>query len=160
MEQNRRKQGEAMSLNSSDDEKFFLQWKEFQTNLSQNYSGLRKSGEFSDVTLVCEDGGRVPCHKLILSSSSPHLHSLLSSPSLQPSPTYQTKPLTLKGVSTLQLGLVLDFIYYGEVGLQLLILLLLLLLLLLLILLLGRSGQGGPILLPGPGGEIATERSH
>ena len=84
---------------------------------------VRLSGRFSDVTLASEDGHKVtslvymtcqpsslpqvPCHKVILCSSSPHLFSLLSSP--------HTSPVVLPGIKIQLLETILDFIYHGEV---------------------------------------------
>ena len=47
-------------------EKFTLQWNDFQTNAVQNYSKLRNSSEFKDVTLVGDDHKLVSAHKVIL----------------------------------------------------------------------------------------------
>ena len=84
---------------------------------------LRRSGQFSDVTLASEDGHKVtsllymtcqpsslpqiPCHKVVICSSSPHLFSLLSSP--------HTSPVVLPGIKIQLLETILDFIYHGEV---------------------------------------------
>jgi hypothetical protein len=51
-------------------EKFCLRWNDFQTNLKTSYSEHRKSGDFSDMTLVCEDGEQMPAHRIVLSSAS------------------------------------------------------------------------------------------
>ena len=61
-------------------EKFCLQWKEFQENVRFSYKEvnltklpwpiftmclqIRRTGEFSDVTLACEDGQLIRAHKV------------------------------------------------------------------------------------------------
>ena len=90
-------------------EKFCLQWKEFHGNVSSCYRDIRKTGEFSDVTLASEDGYEVKCHKLILAASSFYLSSLIN---------LASSPIILEDVSSNQLKKVLDFIYHGEVEVE------------------------------------------
>ena len=52
-------------------EKLCLQWNDFKENVSSVFGDLRQDKEFTDVTLVCEDGQQVEAHKLVLISSSP-----------------------------------------------------------------------------------------
>ena len=59
-------------------EKFTLQWNDFQTNAVQNYSKLRNSSEFKDVTLVGDDHKLVSAHKVILTSCSEYFRSILT----------------------------------------------------------------------------------
>ena len=59
------------------DEKLCLQWNDFQTNLTSAFRDLREDNEFTDVTLVCEDGQQVKAHKVVLISSSPFFKNLL-----------------------------------------------------------------------------------
>ena len=71
-------------------EKFTLQWDKFQVclyeiqvklcppffsyftqdNAKITFHDIRKTEDFSDVTLVCEDGHQIQAHRVILSSSS------------------------------------------------------------------------------------------
>ena len=42
----------------------------FQTKVSERYQNVRSSGDFTDVTLVSEDYGRIDTHKVILATAS------------------------------------------------------------------------------------------
>ena len=48
-------------------ENFLLRWNKFQTNIKMTYQGVRETGDYSDITLACEDGV-VKAHRIILSS--------------------------------------------------------------------------------------------
>ena len=52
-------------------EKLCLKWNDFQDNINTAFGNLRNDQDFSDVTLVCEDGEQVEAHKIILQSASP-----------------------------------------------------------------------------------------
>ena len=58
-------------------EKLCLQWNDFQDNLNSAFRELRNDTEFSDVTLVSDNGKQVETHKIILASSSPFFANLL-----------------------------------------------------------------------------------
>ena len=53
-------------------EKICLQWNDFQENVKSAFGNMREDKDFTDVTLVCEDGEQVEAHKVILAASSPH----------------------------------------------------------------------------------------
>ena len=53
------------------DEKLCLQWNDFKDNVSSAFGDLRQDKEFTDVTLICEDGQQVEAHKVVLVASSP-----------------------------------------------------------------------------------------
>jgi len=91
-------------------EKFCLQWKEFQENVRHSYKEVRRTGEFSDVTLACEDGQQIRAHKVILSASSTFFRDLLANDHPQ--------PLLLRGLKGSDLISVVDFIYHGEVEVE------------------------------------------
>ena len=61
----------------TDSDKLCLQWSDFKQNISASFGDLRGDKEFTDVTLVCEDGQQVEAHKVILAASSPFLKELL-----------------------------------------------------------------------------------
>jgi hypothetical protein len=89
-------------------EKFCLSWNEFETNISVAFRELRKTGDFFDVTLVCEDD-QMEAHKVILSACSPFFRSVLRrNPHAHPL-------LYLKGVKQTDLQAILNFMYHGEV---------------------------------------------
>ena len=80
-----------------------LQWKHHHETQACNLRSLWGSGEFLDVTLVCDDG-QVEAHKVILSSASPFLREIL-----------QRNPLLyMRGTSKKDIESVLLFIYSGE----------------------------------------------
>ena len=58
-------------------EKLCLQWNDFKQNISASLGDLRGDKDFTDVTLVCEDGQQVEAHKVILVASSPFFKELL-----------------------------------------------------------------------------------
>ena len=73
-----------------------------------SYRNLRKTPEFSDVTLVCEDGQRIEAHRLVLASSSLFFQDLLQKEAHQ-------RPLVfMRGLAHATLASLVDFIYYGE----------------------------------------------
>ena len=93
-------------------ENFSLVWEDFLENARKNFSDLRDDIDFSDVTLVCEDNHQVAAHRVVLSSCSPRLSSLLRGLS-------HPKPLLfLWGVRAEQLEAVMDFCYRGQVTLS------------------------------------------
>ena len=93
-------------------ERFSLQWDEFETNLRNTFAGLRKGEDFSDVTLVSEDGHLLKAHKVLLSATSPILDLILKS---QDHP----KPLIfMRGAKMDVLNSLMDFIYLGQVEIR------------------------------------------
>ena len=60
-------------------EKLCLQWNDFKDNVKTAFGSLRDDSDFTDVTLVSEDGQQLEVHKVILAASS--LCLLYTSPS-------------------------------------------------------------------------------
>ena len=89
-----------------------LQWNEFQTNLRSSFKDLRNSIDFSDVTLVCEDGQRLDAHRVILASFSAFFKDLLLKIN-QPHPVIFMRALTHATLATM-----VNFIYLGEAALH------------------------------------------
>ena len=88
---------------------FYLKWEEFDQNFKLNYRNFRNLKEFSDVTLVSEDGVHVEAHRLILASSSDVLTDMFRKTKLsQPC-------MFLRGIQSSELSAILDFMYHGEV---------------------------------------------
>ena len=83
-------------------EKLCLQWNDFKENIKGAFGSLRQDNDFSDITLVCEDGQQMVAHKVILAASSPFFQKLLS-----PSDIHE-------GVKYDDLMAILDFLYLGE----------------------------------------------
>ena len=92
-------------------EKFSLKWNDYQANWSRSLSHLRRQTDFADVTLVTDDKVKFSAHKILLSSCSNTFKFILKE-------NAQTSPLIyLSGVSSDNLGFILDYIYHGEVNL-------------------------------------------
>ena len=47
-------------------EKLYMQWKDFKESVNSAFGKLRGKKEFTDITLVFEDGQQVEAHKVIL----------------------------------------------------------------------------------------------
>ena len=89
-------------------EKLCLQWNDFQENVSSAFGDLRKDKEFTDVTLVCEDGQQVEAHKVVLVASSPFFLNILKR-NKHPHPL-----IYMRGVRPENLMTMVDFFYHGE----------------------------------------------
>jgi len=85
-----------------------LKWNDYQENAISTSKTLREDREFSDVTLVCEDGQQVEAHKVILASSSPFFLNILKKHK-HPHPLIFMRKLSFEDLVAM-----LDFIYIGE----------------------------------------------
>ena len=92
-------------------EKFCLKWTDYQSNWDRSLSELRNDSDLADVTLISEDKVKFSAHKLLLSSCSNMFKLILKG-------TNHANPLLyLGGVSSVNLGFILDYIYHGQVNL-------------------------------------------
>ena len=99
-------------LEMGNPEKFCLKWNEFQENVSSTFVSLRDDTEFADVTLACEDGHQVEAHKVILAASSPFFQTLLKR-------NKHSHPLIyMRGMKSVELVAVVDFLYHGEANIH------------------------------------------
>ena len=98
----------ARFCNSALDDRLYLQWNDFKDNVSSAFGSLRDDKEFTDVTLVCEDGQQVEAHKLVLIVSSPFFQNILQK-NKHPHPL-----IYIRGVRYEDLSAMVDFIYRGE----------------------------------------------
>ena len=89
-------------------EAFLLKWNDFEQNITDSFRKLRQNGDFSDVTLVCEDNMQFEAHRIILSSFSPFFSNIIQRNN-HPHPI-----IFIRGMSSRDLTTVLDFIYHGE----------------------------------------------
>ena len=89
-------------------EKLCLQWNDFKESIKFSFRELRDDKDFSDVTLVCEDGKEIKAHKTVLVSCSPFLRNLLKRHK-HPNPL-----IYMRGVKSNILAPILDFRYHGE----------------------------------------------
>ena len=93
-------------------EKFCLKWNDFQKNTVGNYQGLRNDADFSDVTLVCEEGQQIEAHKIILTASSPFFSNVLKK-------NKHSHPMIyMRGLKVKDLDAIVDFIYNGEANIH------------------------------------------
>ena len=91
-------------------ERFSLKWNDYQSNWNQSLSRLRNDKESADITLISEDKVKFSAHKILLISCSKIFKFILQG-------NFHTNPLVyLSGVSSINLGLLLDYIYHGEVN--------------------------------------------
>ena len=83
-------------------------WNEFTNNTVETFQDLLQDSNFTDVTLVCEDGKQLDTHKVVLASSSSFFRKLLIN---NPHP----KPLIcLQGISFPNLETIMKFMYIGQ----------------------------------------------
>ena len=92
-------------------EKFSLKWNDYQSNWNRSLSELRNQTDLSDVTLISDDKVKFSAHKIILSSCSNVFQFIFKDN------THSNPLLYLGGVSSINLGLMLDYMYHGEVNL-------------------------------------------
>merc|ERR1719187_1738677 len=88
--------------------KLCLQCNDFKQNVNSAFGTLRNDKDFSDVTLVCEDGQQMEAHKVILATSSPFFEKILQK-NKHPHPL-----IYLKGFQSRDFVSILDFLYFGE----------------------------------------------
>ena len=99
----------AILFSNKMSEKIWLKWKDFKENIKSAFGNLREENNFSDVTLVCEDGQKVEAHKVILAASSPFFQMLLETVKHT---TYLL--IFMRKVKYEDLMAIIDFIYVGE----------------------------------------------
>ena len=92
-------------------EKFSLKWNDYQVNWNRSLSELRSTTDLSDVTLISEDKVKFLAHKIILSACSNMFKFIFKDN------THANPLLYLGGVSSVNLGFILDYMYHGEVKL-------------------------------------------
>ena len=89
-----------------------LKWKEFEENLVASFTQLRRDNDFTDVTLVCEDGLQIEAHRLVLCASSSFFKTILKMNS-------HSYPLVyMRGIMSSELTPLVEFLYNGEATVQ------------------------------------------
>ena len=86
-------------------EKLCVKWNDFHMNIVSSYKDLRNDGDFSDITLVCDDGQQIEGHRIILCASSPFFNTMLKSKKHFHSMIY------MRGLKVQDLVAIVDFIY-------------------------------------------------
>ena len=89
------------------DEKLCVKWNDFQNIVQTSFEEIRRSRDFTDVTLACENMS-INAHKVILSACSPFFKRLLRAHT-NPQPL-----IYMRGIKSRDLEAVVDFIYLGE----------------------------------------------
>ena len=90
-------------------EKLCLKWNDYQENIKDTFRHMREDSDFSDVTLVCEDGQQVEAHKMILAASSPFFQKLLRKNNNSRHPMVYMRFVKLDDLLA-----IVDFLYRGE----------------------------------------------
>ena len=90
-------------------DRFNLKLNYFQENTTEAFQELVDDKDFSDVTLVCEDGSQLDAHKVILAVSSPVFKDLLKM-NKHPHPL-----IFMRGLTSNILTELIRFIYLGKV---------------------------------------------
>ena len=88
----------------NNDDKWCLRWDQFDKNIREYFSSLRKDGRMFDVTLATEDGQQIQAHRIILSAGSNFFSDIFHNNIL----------IYLKGIRIAQLESLVNFIYSGE----------------------------------------------
>lgn len=93
-------------------EKVTLRWNEFEPSAGSTVQNLWSEQNFTDVTLLTEDGLQINAHKAVIASSSSFFKNiLLSNP-------HQNPLLYLKDIEYKQLHSVMEFIYLGQTDVE------------------------------------------
>ena len=86
----------------------FLKWDDFEQNASSTFKRSKKNLEFSDVTLVAEDGQHIEAHRLIISSGCDFFTNLFNISKAGHTVVF------MRGIPFDALSAIVDFIYSGE----------------------------------------------
>ena len=90
-----------------------MSWSDFQKATLNFFGKAQRSGDFTDVTLACEDGELILAHKIILSAGSSFFEAVFN----KIGQSQSNPPLVfLRGVEKEEMGPLLTFLYTGEVS--------------------------------------------
>ena len=85
-----------------------MKWNDFDTNIREYFRILREDKGLLDVTLVTDDGQHIQAHKIVLSAGSNFFRNVFLRSKQNSMLIY------LKGINSVELEHLLDFIYIGE----------------------------------------------
>ena len=88
---------------------FSIDWKDFKATSTKRFEDFVGRADFSDVTLVCGDGQRIPGHQVILATGCTFFKNLLKEEHANPKPL-----IFLRGVEAALLQPLLLFLYTGK----------------------------------------------
>ena len=89
-------------------DKWCMKWNDFDTNIREYFRLLREDKGLLDVTLVTDDGQHIQAHKIVLSAGSNFFRNVFLRSKQNSMLIY------LKGINSVELEHLLDFIYIGE----------------------------------------------
>lgn len=89
--------------------KFSLLWDSHKSHVADIVANMYRNETFCDCTLIGAGGASLPCHKLVLSSFSPVLKSIIENYQDCDNPV-----ITLCEVSPTELAAVVNFLYTGN----------------------------------------------
>ena len=87
-------------------EKYSITWPSYSDHMKVMTREMMTSGDFADVTLVCDDKQQIRAHKNILAACSPVFKDILQ--------IENSSVIYLKGVYWTEMESILEFIYLGE----------------------------------------------
>jgi len=97
------------------DHLYKISWQRFRENITENFRDLREANQLHDVSLYIDSHHSIGAHKVILCTVSPYFRRLLTT--LPPTAAAHPVLLMPKDVTKVEVGQILDFVYYGEVSL-------------------------------------------
>ncbi|XP_052132974.1 uncharacterized protein LOC113202800 [Frankliniella occidentalis] len=93
-------------------QQYCLRWNNHRSNLLTVFDQLLQSEAFTDVTLACEGGVSIKCHKMVLAACSAYFAALFSElPCKHP-------VVVLKDVKYADMKAILEYMYRGEVNVE------------------------------------------
>lgn len=91
-------------------QQYCLRWNNHRSNLLTVFDELLHNEAFTDVTLVCEGGAPIKCHRMVLAACSPYFQNLFTDlPCKHP-------VVVLKDVKYSEMKAILEYMYRGEVN--------------------------------------------
>lgn len=91
-------------------QQYCLRWNNHRSNLLTVFDELLQNEAFTDVTLVCDGGGPIKCHRMVLAACSPYFQNLFTDlPCKHP-------VVVLKDVKYSEIKAILEYMYRGEVN--------------------------------------------
>ncbi|XP_017768904.1 PREDICTED: broad-complex core protein [Nicrophorus vespilloides] len=90
-------------------QQYCLRWNNHQTNLLTVFDELLQNEAFTDVTLICEGGSHVKCHRMVLAACSPYFQNIFTV-------TTCKHPVVVLDVKLAEIKAILEYMYRGEVN--------------------------------------------
>ncbi|KAJ8963861.1 hypothetical protein NQ317_011012 [Molorchus minor] len=91
-------------------QQYCLRWNNHRSNLLTVFDELLQNEDFTDVTLFCDGGEPIRCHRMVLAACSPYFQHLFTVlPGKHPA-------VILKDVKYFEIKAILEYMYRGEVN--------------------------------------------